>query len=157
MYGELRITKDIDITLGVDIDSLQTVLKAADAAGLSSRAIDVEEFVKRTNVVPMRDTPSGIQVDLILSFVPYEQQAIKGSRPFEVAGRTVMFASPEDVIIHKLVAGRPRDIEDIKGILNTIPELDRNYLQRWLPTFREAVHERNLQAEFDAIERSIRN
>ncbi|MCX7699063.1 MAG: nucleotidyltransferase [Candidatus Goldbacteria bacterium] len=28
----------------------------------------------------------------------------------------VSFASPEDLIIHKIFAGRPRDIEDIKNI-----------------------------------------
>jgi hypothetical protein len=34
----------------------------------------------------------------------------------------------EDVIIHKLIAGRPRDLDDIRSILSTDRELDESYI-----------------------------
>jgi hypothetical protein len=36
------------------------------------------------------------------------------------------------VIIHKLIAGRPRDLDDIRSILETGAELDRQYLDHWI-------------------------
>jgi len=41
----------------------------------------------------------------------------------------------EDLMIHKLIAGRPRDLEDIKSILIKNPDYDAAYLAKWLPQF----------------------
>ena len=35
----------------------------------------------------------------------------------------------DDVIIHKLIAGRPRDIDDIRSILSTHIALDESYVE----------------------------
>ena len=39
------------------------------------------------------------------------------------------FAAVEDVVIHKLVAGRPRDLEDVRSIVVKNPGLDRGYVE----------------------------
>lgn len=41
------------------------------------------------------------------------------------------FLAPEDVILHKLIAGRPRDLDDIQNILDAAPTLDEAYLEGW--------------------------
>jgi len=41
-----------------------------------------------------------------------------------IKGQEVFFASPEDVIIHKIFAGRPRDMEDARTILLKNPGVD---------------------------------
>ena len=48
----------------------------------------------------------------------------------------------------KVVAGRPRDLEDVAGVLVRNPALDAAYVRRWLAAFEEAV-ERPLVAVFD--------
>ena len=46
------------------------------------------------------------------------------------------FATPEDLLLHKLFAGRPRDLEDAAGIVRRKgPSLDRDCLERWAATF----------------------
>ena len=42
-----------------------------------------------------------------------------------------MLASPEDILLLKLIAHRPRDLSDIGDILFTQGELDWGYLRRW--------------------------
>jgi hypothetical protein len=37
----------------------------------------------------------------------------------------------EVVILHKLIAGRPRDIGDLEAVLVTRPRLDLPYLEQW--------------------------
>lgn len=51
-------------------------------------------------------------------------------------GVPVPFASAEDLILHKLFAGRPRDIEDSEGVvLRKGADLDWAYLRRWAREF----------------------
>lgn len=58
----------------------------------------------------------------------------------------VRYASLEDTIIHKIFAGRPRDVEDLRHILRKHPGFDREYTKEWLDTLSPAV-ERDLWNE----------
>lgn len=88
------------------------------------------------------DKESGIRVDFIFSFIPYERQAIERAKPVLLKGEPVMFATAEDVIIHKCFAGRPRDLEDARSILIKNPDLDRAYIRHRLKAL-ETVPERS--------------
>lgn len=149
LYGEPRLTRDIDITLGVDIDALPAVLEAARSAGLDP-LVDPDEFVARTMVLPCVDPVSGIRVDLVFSFTPYESEAIGRSRAVEIGGRPVKYAGPEDLIVHKMLAGRPRDLEDVRSIVLRQPTLDRQLVRSLLTDFDRSL-DRDLVAQFDAI------
>ena len=149
-HGEPRLTRDIDITLGVDSSQLNIVRDAVAHIGLVPSVKEVEAFVRATNVLPLSHTPSGLRVDLIFSFSTYESEAIQRAVPVVMEGVQVRFASAEDLIIHKLVAGRPRDIEDVRGILARNPSLDEPYLATWLAAFREVVN-RDLVAELNSL------
>ncbi len=54
------------------------------------------------------------------------------------------------MIIHKCVAGHPRDLEDVKGILLRQRELDLDYIRRWLREFEGLVQGSPLK-EFEKI------
>jgi hypothetical protein len=51
-----------------------------------------------------------VRADLIFSFSPHERDAIGRSRLVDVRGRPVRFAGPEDLVVHEMLAGRPRDL-----------------------------------------------
>jgi hypothetical protein len=139
LYGEPRLTRDIDVTLGVDIDEVDRVLGAIKSLALSLLVKDVRAFVVSTHVLPLLHEESGIRVDLIFSFSPYEQEALKRVFTKEMLGYKVPFASIEDLLIHKMVAGRPRDIEDIRGILARPRERDDAYVLKWLRDFGKTL------------------
>jgi predicted nucleotidyltransferase len=148
-YGMPRMTKDIDITLGVDIGHLESVLPAVDAMGLEIIPKDFRSFAEKTSVLPTKEPGSGIRVDFIFSFTPYERQAISRSRTVLLKGTEVMFASAEDVIIHKIFAGRLRDIEDVRSILVKNPDLDRTYIRKWLSEFEKSPEKKGLTKTFE--------
>ena len=152
LHGEPRLTRDIDITLGVDASELKRVRTVMERIGLTPSVADVEAFVRTTNVLPVSDPATAIRVDLIFSFTPYELEAIRRAVGVVFEDVTVRFASAEDLIIHKLVAGRARDIEDVAGLLARNPSLDETYLARWLASFRGVVH-RDLVEEYNALKR----
>ncbi len=149
LYGEPRLTRDIDITLGLGPEALPALLRFVQDAGLKP-LVDPAPFVKETLVLPCADGNTGIRVDFILSFSPYEQQALKRVRTERLGSASVRFASPEDLIIHKMLAGRPRDLEDIRGILAKMPAIDTSYIRRWLRDLGQAT-EMPLEADFLAL------
>ncbi len=69
-------------------------------------------------------------------------------------GTPVRFATVEDLVILKLVAGRPRHLEDIRGILARRQSLDEAYLKRRLPTSRHVVRH-DLLRELESIKKSL--
>jgi len=139
LYGTPRMTKDIDVTLGVDIDDLTTAVEAVRRIGLAIIPEAFEAFVRDTRVLPTKDENTGIRVDFIFSYTLYEKQAIERAKPVFLRGAPVMFASAEDVIIHKIFAGRPRDVEDVRSIMLKNPDFDRDYTGKWLKEFDRSV------------------
>lgn len=136
LHGEPRLTQDVDITLGVGPAHLADVLAVCEELDLEPLPADPQDFVHSTFVLPAADRETDIRVDLIFSNTTYEAEAIARAQPVEVGGATVPFATAEDLIIHKLFAGRPRDIEDAGGVVRRKGlELDWDYLRRWVAEF----------------------
>jgi Nucleotidyltransferase of unknown function (DUF6036) len=152
IYGEPRLTRDIDVTLGVGPERLAEVAEFASASGWRLLVEAPQEFVKKTMVLPCLDPPSGIRIDFIFSNSAYEQQAMDRVRQVEIGKAQVRFAAAEDLMIHKVVAGRPRDLEDVRSILLKNPDLDLGYVRQWLGEFDRSLGER-YQQRFDELAR----
>ena len=136
VHGQPRLTLDIDITLGVEPDRLETVLEICRELDLEPLPEEVEPFVKETFVLPALHRETRIRVDFVFSTTPYERQAIERAVSIEVGGARVPFATAEDLVLHKLFAGRPRDLEDVLGIVRRRGKaLDWSYLERWASEF----------------------
>ena len=136
VHGAIRVTEDIDATLAADPGRLATVLEACAALGLVPTPTDVQAFVAETFVLPARDAATGVRVDFIFSSTAYERQAIARAGTIDLAGAAVPFATAEDLIIHKLFAARPRDLEDVRGVIvRKGAQLDWAYMEKWALDF----------------------
>jgi len=151
LYGEPRLTRDIDITLGVNADYIDELLVVIRELSLKPIPEDIESFVRQTMVLPAFDETTGIRVDFIFSFTPYEIEAIKRARRIKILEQEVCFASPEDVIIHKIFAGRPRDIEDVRTIILKNPGIDIQYIKGWLREFDASSDKKDFLKTFEEI------
>ena len=145
LYGEPRLTRDIDITLGVGVRELNKLKETISSLGLKILVERDEEFVERNMVLPTLDEKSGIRVDFIFSFSLYERQAIERAKDIKLGRSMVRFASLEDVVIHKVIAGRARDLEDIKSILLKNQKYDSDYIEKWLKEFDKSLTEQFLK------------
>jgi predicted nucleotidyltransferase len=145
LYGEPRLTRDIDITLGTDPGRLREVSDWVQGNGWQVLVETPAEFVGRTMVLPCLDPATAIRIDFIFSFSFYEQQALKRARRVSMGKAEVCFASLEDLIIHKILAGRPRDLEDVRSILLKNRALDLDYVHQWLREFDRSLGEKSLE------------
>lgn len=142
LHGRPRFTEDVDVTLGVDTDQLDLVLKSCRALKLTPKPADPQRFAEQTKVLPARDPRSGLRVDFIFSSTLYEGQAIQRAVAVPLAGHPVRFASAEDLVIHKVLAGRAIDLEDARAvILRQGNRLDKAYIRKWLRSFNAVVED----------------
>jgi len=154
LYGTPRLTRDIDITLGVDTDRFTSLREVCKRLGLRILPPNPQRFVSQTKVLPVEDTKSKIRVDFIFSFTPYERQAMKRTKKVRIESCLVKFASPEDVIIHKMFAGRAVDLEDVKNILlKRKKRVDLQYIKKWLSKF-EKLSQRKLLSNFNRLQKA---
>jgi len=149
LYGEPRLTRDIDVTLGVDVNALPELIEICKKLSLTPLPLDIAGFVEQTMVFPVKDDSTGIRIDFIFSFTSYEKKAIKRAREIPIKKTIVKFASPEDVIIHKIFAGRARDLDDVKSILLKNPSVDLPYIRKWLSEFDTSLSEKDLLKKFE--------
>jgi len=155
LYGEPRLTRDIDVTLGVDVNALPELIEISKKLNLTPLPLDIAKFVEQTMVFPVKDDSTGIRIDFIFSFTSYEKKAIKRAREISIKKTIVKFASPEDVIIHKIFAGRARDLDDVKSILLKNPSVNLPYIETWLADFDKNLSKAELLKKFKEVLTSI--
>lgn len=137
-YGYPRLTRDVDVTLGVDIDAWNRIEEVCRRADLKPLVKEPQVFLNQTRVLPTQDLRSSLRVDFIFSNTPYERQAVRKARRVRIGKVEVRMAALEDLLIHKLVAGRAVDIEDVRLLMTKRRgEMDVRYLRRWLKQFSE--------------------
>ena len=139
LHGELRVTRDIDILLGIEPDEAATILAMIRELGLQVLVSDVENFLRDTFVLPVMDRETGIRVDFVFSLSAYECQALHRATSVVIDAMKVRFVSVEDLIVQKIVAGRPRDLEDVKTVFLKNPDFDRAYVEKWLKEFDQEL------------------
>ena len=133
VWGEPRATLDIDVTIWVDEDETDTVVSILSSS-FRSLIVDHISFIQETNVLPL-ESEDGVRVDLIFGKLPYEQEAISRSVEVAIENVPVRFCTPEDLILHKIISDREKDIDDARGVaIRRMGSLDITYLE---PRIRE--------------------
>ena len=153
LYGEPRLTKDIDITLGVGVSKLNEINSIVEKLNL--KILVDKNFVQNTMVLLAIDEKTGIRIDFIFSFSLYEKQAIERATEVKFGNTIVKFASLEDLVIHKIIAGRAIDIEDVKSIILKNPDYNAEYIKKWLQEFDKSLNEKFFKV-FQRIVKEIR-
>lgn len=152
LHGTPRFTQDIDVTVARGPEDVGTVVAVCAALELEPLVEDLASFARETFVCPLRDRATDIRVDLIFSTTAYEHAAIARAVEVDVGGERVPFASAEDLILLKLFAGRARDLEDARSVVDRQgPRLDWRYLERWVAEFATVPGREELPGRLQAL------
>lgn len=134
-----RATQDVDAVLWLDTGELESFVQSGTPYGFIGRISDAPEFARKNRVILLQHQPTGINVDLSCGALPFEEEMIARARELVIGSVRIKVASPEDLIITKAVAHRPRDIADIESILNIEPNLDFDRIRFWVGQFAESL------------------
>jgi hypothetical protein len=149
--GRPRLTQDIDALVIVPEADWGNVLDSAGRHGFAPRIEGALDFARRSRVLLLRHTHSGIDVDLTFGGLPFERAAVEKSSLHEVGGVKVRFPRVVDLMVMKAVAHRPKDIEDIRGLLAAHPQADFSEARRWVKEFATAMSMPDILEEFDKL------
>jgi hypothetical protein len=139
LLGKPRLTADVDAVFLLSVDDLPLLVEAAAREGLTPRVTDAEDFARRNRVLLLRHEESGINVDISLGALPIEVQAVERSRVHQIGPLAIRLPTPEDLIIFKAVAHRPQDLLDIQALVVSNPNLDTEYVERWVRDFAQLL------------------
>jgi len=130
-WGAPRSTKDVDLTMFVTERELPRCLDALERAAVMVDRSEAERGVARIGMFKGR--AGKILVDVFLMGHP--QYAEMGRRCVTIddaAGGKLSFISAEDLCLHKLIFGRPKDVTDLEELLSHRPSVDLAYVRGWL-------------------------
>jgi hypothetical protein len=94
VWGEPRATIDIDVTVWIAEPDIPAAV-ARITSQLHARVPDPLAFAMQTRVLPLVG-PEGVQIDVILGMLIFEEEAIQRAVTQPVAGIPVRFCTPEE-------------------------------------------------------------
>jgi hypothetical protein len=137
-YGEPRFTNDIDILVDLPADLVDAFCDAFPEDEFYLNRQTVRTCVRDAFQFNLIHPASGLKIDfIVLTRSEYDRSRVQRRRLLPaLADQDVCFASPEDVIVKKMLYYRegesPKHIRDIGGIIRVQgAKLDRAYIAEW--------------------------
>jgi predicted nucleotidyltransferase len=139
LMGTPRYTVDLDAVFLLNLEDIPGLLKAAAVQGIEPRIPDPVGFARKNRILLLRHVASGTDIDLSLGILPFEIEMVERSTVSEIGTLCLRLPTPEDLIILKAVAHRPKDLEDIQAIARSHPVMDMERIKYWVKQFGEAL------------------
>ncbi|WP_437713116.1 nucleotidyltransferase [Sorangium sp. So ce448] len=146
LHGAARLTADVDVTVDLQGRDPDVLAKALSAAGFQMRVEDIG-FTHRTRVLPVLHLATGIAADIVLAGPGLEELFLQRAQPHDIDGIRVPVACAEDMIVMKILAGRPKDVEDVVAIVAARKELKLDLVRSTLRMLEEALDRNDLLRE----------
>ena len=151
LWGRPRLTADVDITVHLDPEDAAGFCADMERAAFQLLVSDRESFVARTRVLPFLHQPTQLPLDVVLAGPGLEQQFLQRAVRVDIEGVSVPVISPEDLVVVKILAGRPKDIEDVRSVLaRRAGTLDRERIRSLLAALEQALSQNDLLPLFEA-------
>jgi len=151
IWGRPRLSADVDITVAIAGPPDDFVAAALDA-GFDLRTSDWRDLVDRTRVLPLLHRATEMPLDVVLAGPGLEEEFLERAVVATLAGMEVPVITPEDLIVTKLLAGRPKDVEDVRGILEERHErLDLARVRSLLGLLEGALSRGDLTPDFERL------
>jgi hypothetical protein len=138
-WKHLRATRDIDVLVGIGEGQLGPVLSQLRSAGIRPKKDPPAVSLGPIDVVPLLYEPPDahldVQVDLLLANSEYHREALRRrvTTHFPMFDVPVAVLACEDLVLHKLLAGRLIDRVDAAELLRlNAASLDTRYIAEWV-------------------------
>lgn len=156
VYGVPRLSADVDVTLALVPDEPERFAGEMEAAGFALR-VDDPDFVRRTRVMPFVHLPTGMPLDVVLAGSGLEEEFLGRAKAVDIGGTAVPLIDLGDLIIAKVLAGRPKDVDDAAALWRLHGStLDADRIRGTLRLLEEALSQNDLVSAFEALARSER-
>jgi hypothetical protein len=127
VWVEPRFTADVDVTVQATVDDLARLKASLAAEGYAVVREHGVELASGPDFIRFTSPRAGVTLEVQTAKTDFQREVIRRAAP---AGGGVRVASPEDLIVMKLIANRAKDRADLEGLLG-LPAIDWDYVERW--------------------------
>jgi hypothetical protein len=134
VWGTPRATYDVDFLVLAQCTDPQPFLGLLQTTGFAINETwhDANPMAREVVLRLAHPTAPHFPVDLVFSLGPFDRAVLDRRRAVDLHGLTIWMSSPEDLLLMKLRASRPRDFDDVISIAkNPRLQLDLPYLWDW--------------------------
>ncbi|HTI52193.1 MAG TPA: nucleotidyl transferase AbiEii/AbiGii toxin family protein [Planctomycetaceae bacterium] len=138
LWKRARATRDVDLLVGIGTHSPDELLTVLSSAGFRPKHAPPVRSLGGMQILQLefdpRDAFVSISVDLLLVDSDYHRVALQRRTParLESVSGDLFVLACEDLILHKLVAGRIIDRADAAALLRANRDsIDVGYLGKW--------------------------
>ena len=149
VYGVARLTADVDVTVQVP-QGLATAdwLAVIERHGFERRFAD-PTFVAATRVVPLVHGGTGLPVDVVIAGPGLEDEFMARAVRRDVEGVAVPVVDVSDLVVLKVLAGRPKDEEDVAMLVRIHgADIDHERIESVLRALQDALGQSDLLPAF---------
>lgn len=136
VYGIPRATYDVDFTTAIRREALTELFHRAQEIGYTVPDVYLQGWIDQVGGMPLvkiRLLLDGreIDVDIFLSESPYQASLLSRRKWARLNGIDAWLVSPEDLVLLKLLANRPRDVADVGDVFFMQGQMDVDYMRHW--------------------------
>lgn len=144
LHGFPRATADLDLTIDLGKRPLAAFLSKLARSGFKPR-FDDPAVVAAARVIPVVHTASGLPIDLVLAGPGLEQTFLDEVEMHALTATKIPVLSIENLIVTKVLAGRPRDKEDVREIVAGTRSIDHAKIESLLDALEDALDQSDLR------------
>jgi hypothetical protein len=149
--GVRRFTTDIDVAVRGDAVRPERLLQALAAHGIGPRIADALTFAEANLVLLLRHEETGVDLDVSLAWSAFEHDALATSTPTSFGNVSAPMCTPENLIVFKAIASRPKDMEDAEALLALYPDIDRERVRSRVAELSLLAEAPELLSAFDEL------
>lgn len=149
-WGEPRFTQDADLTVLAPLGSEPQIIDAL-LQRFQPREPDARAHALDYRVL-LISASNGVSLDISLAALPFEEEVLERASAWREIDRVpLVTCSAEDLVVYKLIAGRPGDIQDVIGVVaRQGRKLDVARIRHWGAEFADLSENTDLLRPFEA-------
>lgn len=130
VWGDPRYTDDVDVVIALHEKEMVRVLRSLSGEGFG---VDEDIVIQNLQISGVaRIEYKGYFADFLIGESDFEKTAFTRKKRSRIFGREVDIVSSEDLLIYKIFAGRPHDLEDARRIMiRQGATIDLHYIDHW--------------------------
>ncbi len=149
IWGRPRATEDVDLLIDIDETQLPALCDHLKEHNIRIDLEKARKAVRDGTSFPLYDSWSIHWVDARVPTRPIDRITLERATTIELAEEPVSIATPEDVILSKLMGSKSQDLLDARSIvLRRDGDLDLEYLQN-------RVRELKMEAQWEKVRPEI--
>ena len=157
LYGVARLTADVDVTARAPAGTPTAVWSATIEQHGFDRRFSDPAFVEQSRVIPLVHRRTGLPVDIVLAGPGLEDEFLARAVTETIDDVQVPVVEVSDLVILKVLAARPKDIDDVVTLLRVHGEaIDGVRVRGVLGLLEQALGQSDLLPAFDQALRIAR-